>query len=273
MNTILCSTGALIGKPNGRNYKLLEPCARELSCDGFEFMMYESWYGTAGVLIEDLLCMQLFIPVMHCDKHIGELLSSGEKAELQTALELFSENCRIASELGASTLVLHLWNGLPSDRHIENHLAAFPFFAEIASSFRLDLTVENVICNCGDPMTHWRELAQMYPDIHFTFDTKMAAFHGQTDIFSDDSADWMFPHIRHLHVNDYAGGIKDWKNLKTLAPGEGHVDFGSFFDWLCRRHAYSGTMTVEATAFDKDGNLHIDRLNAGFEKIRGLLSR
>ena len=64
----------------------------------------------------------------------------------------------------------------------------------------------------------------------------------------------------------------DWKNLKTLAPGEGNVDFGSFFDWLSR-HAYSGTMTVEATAFDKDGKLHIDRLNAGFDKIRRLLSR
>ena len=153
MNTILCSTGALIGKPNGRNYKLLEVCARELSCDGFEFMMYESWYGTAGVLIEDLRRMQLFIPVMHCDKHIGEFLSSGEKNDRQTALDLFSENCRMASELGSSTLVLHLWNGLLSDRNIDNHLAAFTYFSDIASAFHLDLTVENVICNCGDPMT------------------------------------------------------------------------------------------------------------------------
>lgn len=37
---ILCSTGALIGKPNGRDYRLLESLSEKLNCDGFEFMMY-----------------------------------------------------------------------------------------------------------------------------------------------------------------------------------------------------------------------------------------
>ena len=38
---ILCSTGALIGRPNGRDYRLLEPLSKKLHCDGFEFMMYD----------------------------------------------------------------------------------------------------------------------------------------------------------------------------------------------------------------------------------------
>ena len=50
MSKILCSTGALIGKPNNRDYKLLEPLSQNLSCDGFEFMMYNSWYDKAGSL-------------------------------------------------------------------------------------------------------------------------------------------------------------------------------------------------------------------------------
>ena len=45
MNRILCSTGALIGRPNGRDYRLLKQCARELECDGFEFLMYNTWHG------------------------------------------------------------------------------------------------------------------------------------------------------------------------------------------------------------------------------------
>ena len=41
MNRILCSTGALIGRPNGRDYTLLNECAKRLDCDGFEFMIRE----------------------------------------------------------------------------------------------------------------------------------------------------------------------------------------------------------------------------------------
>ena len=37
-NRILCSTGALIGRPNGRDFTLLGPCTQKLTCDGFEFM-------------------------------------------------------------------------------------------------------------------------------------------------------------------------------------------------------------------------------------------
>ena len=44
MHKILCSTGALIGRSNGRNIHLLETCLEKLTCDGFEFMMYSTWY-------------------------------------------------------------------------------------------------------------------------------------------------------------------------------------------------------------------------------------
>ncbi len=49
MCKILCSTGALIGKPNNRDYKLLKDLSKQLTCDGFE-----SWKGTfpdAGIAI------------------------------------------------------------------------------------------------------------------------------------------------------------------------------------------------------------------------------
>ncbi len=39
MCKILCSTGALIGNPNNKDYKLLETLSKQLTCDGFEFMM------------------------------------------------------------------------------------------------------------------------------------------------------------------------------------------------------------------------------------------
>jgi hypothetical protein len=50
MAGILCSTGALIVKPNGRNYGLLETLSKQINCDGFEIMMYRYWYDKIDVL-------------------------------------------------------------------------------------------------------------------------------------------------------------------------------------------------------------------------------
>lgn len=51
MAEILCSTGALIVKPNGRIYRLLETLSKQINCDGFEFMMYRDRYDKIDVLI------------------------------------------------------------------------------------------------------------------------------------------------------------------------------------------------------------------------------
>ena len=51
MSKVLCSTGALIGRPNGRDFRLLEPLSKQLKCDGFEFMMYSDWYEKIEELI------------------------------------------------------------------------------------------------------------------------------------------------------------------------------------------------------------------------------
>ena len=64
MCQVLCSTGALIGMPNNRNYKLLKQLQGKLSCDGYEFMMYSSWYGKADKIADYLQSIGLFTPVM-----------------------------------------------------------------------------------------------------------------------------------------------------------------------------------------------------------------
>ena len=72
MKKVLCSTGALIGRPNNRDYRLIKEYAPKLNCDGFEFMMYSTWYNQVDKLIEELTKSKLHFPVMHCEKHIGE---------------------------------------------------------------------------------------------------------------------------------------------------------------------------------------------------------
>lgn len=272
MSEILCSTGALIGLPNNRDYTLLKPLADRLECDGFEFMMYSSWYDE----IEDILCtlteMGLHIPVVHCEKHIGEKLSTGEMADLKEAMRLFRINCHLAKELGAGKMVLHLWDGMVSDSHFKNNLAAYGDLARAAGEFGIDLLVENVVCNVENPMKHWCELAERYPGIHFVFDTKMAAFHDQLDLLYEQEYSWLWKrkHIHHYHVNDYAGGYMEWPKLRTLPIGRGHIDFESFFSFV-KKTGYEDTFTVEATAFGQDGTVDVDMLNSCFLRIRQYL--
>lgn len=269
MSEILCSTGALIGRPNGRDYKLLKDLSKQLTCDGFEFMMYSNWYEVEDQLVEDLRGMNLYIPVVHCQKSVGEAISKGGEENLADAFGRFEANCRIARGLGAKKMVMHLWDGMTSDANFENNMGAYPRLMEMANENGLDLLVENVVCNREDPMKHWCELREKFPDIHFVFDTKMAAFHSQLDLLYEKEYQWLWRegHICHYHVNDYAGGYKDWKNLKTLPIGRGHIDFERFFEHV-KHTGYDGTFTVESTAFGEDGSVDIDMLNEQFAYIR-----
>ncbi len=269
---ILCSTGALIGRPNNRDYTLLKELAPKLSCDGFELMIYPDWYPIADKLVGFTHDIGLNIPVIHCEKKIGELLSSGTDEDLQAAINDFRLNCKIAMEVGAGKLVLHLWNGLISDSHIENNISGYKYLREISDKYGLELLVENVVCNVGDPMQRCRELYEAYSDASFVFDTKMAAFHCQEELLYDDKNSWLQGSIRHYHVNDYGGGYKDWSNLKVLPIGDGRIDFDKFFSYIKRKNHQGFTFTVESTAFDKTGVVHTDILNRCFDTIRKYLS-
>ena len=271
MNRILCSTGAIIGRPNGRDITLLHQAKDALHCDGYEFMMYETWYDKIKWIDDCLKTLCLPIPVFHVEKNVGNMISSGSRIDTEQAVVMFETNCILAKEYGADTLVLHLWGGLDSDKNIAHNIDTYARLRERADLRGLTLTVENVVCNQADPMTHLVSLANTYPDIRFTFDTKMAAFHGQMDELYAEKNHSLFSHIHHMHINDYGGGYKDWSNLNTLHIGDGHVDFDRLFSFLKEMH-YQGDFTVEATSFDQNGAIDFAKLNATFDKIRAYLA-
>lgn len=272
MKEILCSTGAIIGKANNRNHKLLNEYAKKLKCDGFEFMMYSSWYENVDMIVSDIVKMSLNIPVVHCEKRIGEKISRSEKGDLEEAIKLFEINCQVASNINAHKLVIHLWDGIPSDQNIRNNITAYKLLNDITNKYGLTLMVENVVCNKDNPMLHFCELYNEFSDVSFTFDTKMAAFHEQLfTVFTEEwSWLWKGKHIQHLHINDYNGGYKDWQNLKTLHIGDGKIDFDEFFRYL-QSEKYDGDYTIEATSFKQTGDVDIDKLNNSIQLIRNYI--
>lgn len=272
MRQILCSTGALIGRPNGRDYRLLKEFCPQLDADGFEFILYSTWYDQMDSLTAFLQGLKLNIPVLHCEKTLAEHISKGGEEEWQEAFRLFEINCTLANALGAEKMVLHLWNGLISDSRFENNLRAWPLLNEKAMEHGLTLLTENVVCR-QDPMSHWVELYRHYPDIKFVFDTKMADFHAQLDQLYMPEYAWLWKenHILHYHVNDFGGSYMDWNNLKVLQLGKGHIDFDRFFRFI-RETGYRGDFTFEGTGFDQDGQVNIRNLNDQFALARKYLS-
>jgi len=263
MNRVFCSTGAIITKKNNRDYRLLYDIVPRTECDGLEFMMYQSWHGGHVEPLKRVLD-DFDVPVFHMTKEIGRLVSEDKLTE---AVAMFRADCELASAVGSRLLVLHLWSGQASDQHIERNIAAYPALREIAERYGLLLTVENVLCNTRDPMTHMRTLADRYPDISFTFDTKMAAFHSQMAALYQPESAWLWPRIRHFHVNDYAGGHIDWANMSVKHLGKGHIDFDKFFSFV-RQMGYTGDFTCEATAVNEDGTIRYDEMNASLKWIR-----
>lgn len=267
MSKILCSTGALL--EYGGDYKVLGSLSKQLLCDGYEFMMDSPYYDEVDALKRYFQKMKLYIPVVHCEKSIGENISKGGEAELIDAYEKFAINCDIAKHIGAEKMVIHLWDGRTSDSNFQNNLNGYSCLNQIAKKYELDLLVENVVCNVENPMKHLCQLGEKYPDIHFVFDTKMAAFHEQLGLLYEKEYEWLWRegHICHYHVNDYAGGYMDWANLRSLPIGKGRIDFTRFFEFI-NQIGYDGTFTVEATAHNEQGVVDVEMLNRQFQYIR-----
>jgi len=288
MNQVLCSTGALLGRPNNRDYRLLDEITSKLNCDGYEFMVYGSWYPEIDKLISSVKKLELNIPVIHAQKTLGETLcgirveedetgfhkymltEQEDQANFRKGLEEFKINLQVAGEFGADRMVLHLWNGLASDKNLQKNIERFGILRDMAADAGVLLMVENVVCNTNDPLNNLREVYKQYPDVSFVYDTKMAEFHRQTlDVFEDQwSWIWDEGHIRHLHINDYDGGYMDWANLRVLPIGRGHVDFETFFNGLHNCN-YCGDYTVEATGFSRNREgIDCDMLNDCFGQLR-----
>ena len=269
---VLCSTGALITRRNGRDPRLLPGFAEHIECDGFELMLYPSWYD--GGLTEkylDFLCgCGLKFPVLHADKAIGELWSVGGDENVTGALHRFELNCAAAQRAGSGLMVLHLWGGPASDCSIERNIALLPELIETARRYGVTLTVENVVCAKSSPLENLKLIMDAVPEARFTVDTKMAEFHRELEATVNCAELFEGGLAAHLHVNDYGGGYRDFSDLRVLHIGEGHVDFEPFFSKV-NSVGYSGWATVEATSVFEDGSIDYEKLNRSLNAVRKAL--
>ena len=129
MRKILCSTGALFPRTTPEKYIALGDMADKLNCNGFEFMVDSTMYENVHKLIQIVKPLKLWIPVVHCQKSLGESLcgmkawfdetgyheyrmtDEEDRTAFQNGIERFRVNLEIAGDFTVEATAICRENG------------------------------------------------------------------------------------------------------------------------------------------------------------------
>lgn len=273
---ILVSTGTMVGRSNGYDYEKalgeIKKLQDENLCGGCELMMLKFYYDKLDAVADSVVKNGVNPVTIHCEKEIGTMISDagvmnadgntiGAEKLYSEAVELFRLNCEMAKKLNIPRMVLHLWGGLSSDKHVEYNISKLPQLVRIAGEYGVRILVENVPSNTADPKTNWHRLLPFLGNGGLIFDTRFGKLHEQTrEILTDGE---LTKKIEHIHISDYTGGYRNFSALRPiLHPGEGVIDFNEVAK-LLRGINYSGTVTLESPVMAGE--------ELDIEKIRGTL--
>lgn len=269
---LLCSTGAMSRYPDLTDQMRIVAALPDVHADGFEVLVYDSWYGTLERMAQSLRTLGLRYPVIHAEKEIGPLLATGEGKDRDEALRRWRLNCLFAQSIDAMVVVLHLW-GLPhADDCLDRQLASLAALLDVADEYGVDLSVETIPCRARDPLTNVAAAVARDDRARIALDTEFLAMHGQLEAALDATWLWERPGlVCHLHVKDYDGRAVDGHGRRRyLHPGEGEIDFAQLFRQL-RERGYAGYISLESPAMRSGDEIDLATINASLDRIRARL--
>ncbi|MDQ6660906.1 MAG: TIM barrel protein, partial [Chloroflexota bacterium] len=102
-------------------------------------------------------------------------------------------------------------------------------------------------------------------------DTEFLALHGQLEAVFTAKDIWQQNRVRHVHIKDFDHqSFASDGSRQYLHPGEGIIDFERFFQGL-KQHGFDGSISLEASAIDTQGQVHIGRLQSSLQRIRCMM--
>ena len=124
----LASTGLVTRFPDVPDHAAIVEWCPRLDVDGLELSIGRVW--DAARVEHDLAAAGLRFATAHLDKRIGaELLE-----DAAAALAQLESDCRLAASLGATLVVLHLWELPVGDRRLAENLALLPACLDVAEA-------------------------------------------------------------------------------------------------------------------------------------------
>ncbi len=263
---ILCSTGTLVARINGRDARMITKYCSMIDCDGFEFLMEPEFYDDAQAIARLLNDSDVVFKMFHIDKDIGWFLSRLDEGDERLAFDRLAENFKMADRLGVYSCVLHLWGGIQSDSELERNIGFLPRILKEAQSYGMEINVENVPCTTHTPYENVKLLTSLFPNVRLTFDSRFAAFHSQEDIFSSDEELWV-NNIRHVHISDISEqSVKERSLRPILHPHEGCCRLDVIYERI--RKSHMGYVTVESPVFLPDHGADTDKMNETIKRLR-----
>lgn len=258
--TVLASTGIVTRAPAQTDHKAILEHAPRLGAAGLELMVFEQWYGHFDEVIEELRGSGLSFPVVHADKAIGSALGGADPDEVDDAFATLEVNCRAAAALGASTLVLHLWERPEGDAQLERNLVRLTDCLDTAAAYNIVLAVETIVGSAGTPLANIRMAVEHDSRCRVTLDTEFLGFHGE--LAASIEAEWLWAErlVRHVHLKDFDGRMRVGGERVYRLPGEGTLDLQAFLNGLAQR-GYQDAITVEGSALTASGELDSARLD------------
>jgi len=243
----------------------------QLIVDGLELMFYPSWYGSIERIGSDLQASGLTFPAMHTEKSIGVALGKVSAEEREQGIQAFAENCRLAAMLNTRVLVLHLWNWPDLDDHLEYNLKALPSCLDIAAHHNLQLSVETIPGRHHTPLDNVQRAVEYDVRCHITLDTEFLAQYDQLEeVFRRDWL-WQDGRVSHVHIKDFDGTSFVNGVRRYLHPGEGNIDFETFFLNL-KQCGFNGNISLESPAVDANGHVAIESIQQSLSFIRHYIS-
>lgn len=265
MNQILCSTGVYASSRDPGCIDVISKFGSKLDVDGLELIMYSGWYKDAQEIGRTLRRSGIPFPVMHAEKDLSAFFSVEDFDLQRIGMERFETNCRLACMLKAGIIVLHLWTLPDSDMNLERNISMLDELVSTAGKYDLLLTIETVPCIKKDPMTNIKEIFDDRCDLKVTLDTRLLAVHDQLDDLGSANWFWDMDLAAHVHISDYSGIFESMRT--PLMPGEGCIDFKSFFD-LLKRKGYKGALTLESRGINSDKEIDERKIAKGISFIR-----
>jgi sugar phosphate isomerase/epimerase len=161
--------------------------------------------------------------------------------------------------------VIHLWDLPDGDRDLDARLEAVTVAADVFEPHGVTLAVETIPCLVSTPLRNIERVLEREPRVGVALDTEFLAMHDEVD--DALAADWLWPHVRHVHLKDYTGSLVGEDGARRyVLPGDGSVDFARVFAALDQR-GYSGAVSLEANAVRPEGGVDVDALRRCFARM------
>ena len=264
---ILCSSGVFFVRgpdgawvvPDGPDIGAIADIGPRLGVDGVELLVTRGQLGHLDALAEIVDALPLQVPVIHAPKRFGAALPGDD------AVAALDETARFAARIGAGVAVLHLWDLPDGDRDFDGRLDAVVLAADIFEPHGVTLAIETIPCLVGTPLRNIQRVLEREPRVGVALDTEFLAMHNEVD--DALAADWLWPHVLHVHVKDFADALVDADGVRRFhLPGAGTVDFPKVFDTFEQR-GYRGAVSLEAPAVRPEGGVDVDALRRCFARM------